>query len=112
MSPLLTLPLTRGLPPGLTAATGMDAFIHAIEAYVGLRANPFTDQFALAAMQTAYEYLPRAVADGEDLEAREKMMLAALWGGIAMDHAGLGLVHSLSGRSQLMDICTMGCRMP
>jgi alcohol dehydrogenase class IV len=89
--------LTRGLPPGLTAATGMDALIHAIEAYVGLRANPFTDQFALAAMQTAYEYLPRAVADGADLEAREKMMLAALWGGIAMDHGGLGLVHSLSG---------------
>ena len=89
--------LTRELPPGLTAATGMDAFIHALEAYVGLRANPFTDQFAMAAMQTAYEYLPRAVADGQDLQAREKMMLAALWGGISMDHGGLGLVHSLSG---------------
>lgn len=89
--------LTHGLPPGLTAATGMDALIHAIEAYVGLRANPFTDQFALAAMKTAYENLPRAVADGEDLGAREKMMLSALWGGISMDHAGLGLVHSLSG---------------
>jgi alcohol dehydrogenase class IV len=89
--------LTRGLPAELTAATGMDAFIHAIEAYVGLRANPFTDQFALAAMRTTHEYLPRAVANGADLEAREKMMLAALWGGIAMDHGGLGLVHSLSG---------------
>jgi alcohol dehydrogenase class IV len=89
--------LTCCLPTELTAATGMDAFIHAIEAYVGLRANPFTDQFALAAMQTAYEYLPRAVENGADLEAREKMMLAALWGGIAMDHGGLGLVHSLSG---------------
>lgn len=89
--------LTRGLPPRLTAATGMDAFIHALEAYVGLRANPFTDQFALAAMRAATEYLPRAVADGEDRQARKEMMLAALWGGIAMDHAGLGLVHSLSG---------------
>ncbi|MCJ7703638.1 MAG: iron-containing alcohol dehydrogenase, partial [Anaerolineales bacterium] len=89
--------LTWGLPPGLTAATGMDAFIHALESYVGLRANPFTDQFALAAMRMATEYLPRAVADGGDRQAREKMMLAALWGGIAMDHAGLGLVHSLSG---------------
>ncbi|MBC8509978.1 MAG: iron-containing alcohol dehydrogenase [Chloroflexi bacterium] len=89
--------LTRGLPPDLTAATGMDAFIHALEAYIGLRANPFTDQFALASLRTAYENLPRAVADGKDIQAREKMMLAALWGGIAMDHAGLGLVHSLSG---------------
>lgn len=89
--------LTAGLPPQLTAATGMDAFIHAIEAYVGQRANPFTDQFTLAAMRAAHEYLPRATADGTDIEAREKMMLAALWGGIAMDHAGLGLVHSLSG---------------
>ncbi len=89
--------LTRDLPPDLTAATGMDAFIHALEANIGLRANPFTDQFALASLRTAYEYLPRAVADGKDIQAREKMMLAALWGGIAMDHAGLGLVHSLSG---------------
>jgi alcohol dehydrogenase class IV len=89
--------LTVGLPPQLTAATGMDAFIHAIEAYVGQRANPFTDQFALAAMRAAHEYLPRAAADGTNTEAREKMMLAASWGGIAMDHAGLGLVHSLSG---------------
>ena len=89
--------LTVGLPPHLTAATGMDAFIHALEAYVGLRANPFTDQFALAALHAAFQYLPRAVADGTDLQAREQMMLAALWGGIAMDHGGLGLVHSLSG---------------
>lgn len=89
--------LTRDLPPDLTAATGMDAFIHALEAYIGLRANPFTDQFTLASLRTAYEYLPRAVADGKDTQARKKMMLAALWGGIAMDHAGLGLVHSLSG---------------
>ncbi len=89
--------LTLGLPPHLTATTGMDAFIHALEAYVGQRANPFTDQFALAAMRAAYEFLPRAVAAGQDREARSQMMLAALWGGIAMDQGGLGLVHSLSG---------------
>jgi alcohol dehydrogenase len=75
----------------------MDAFIHAVEAYVGKRANPFTDQFAVAAMRAAYKYLPRAVTNGQDREARTQMMLAALWGGIAMDHGGLGLVHSLSG---------------
>ena len=89
--------LTRSLPPLLTAATGMDAFIHALEAYLGLNSNPFSDQFALAAMKLIWQYLPRATFDGDDMQAREQMMLAALWGGIAMDHAGLGLVHALSG---------------
>lgn len=89
--------LTRGLPPNLTAATGMDAFIHALEAYVGQRANPFTDQLALGAMQEIWTFLPRAVNDGQDIRARQQMMLAALWGGMAMDQSGLGLVHALSG---------------
>ena len=89
--------LTRSLPPRLTAATGMDAFIHALEAFIGRRANPFTDQLALAALRTAWTALPQATANGEDLVARQAMMLAALWGGTAMDHAGLGLIHALSG---------------
>lgn len=89
--------LTRSLPPHLTAATGMDAFIHALECYIGRRANPYTDQFCLAALETAWTALPQAVADGSDMAARQAMMLAALWGGTAMDHAGLGLIHSLSG---------------
>ena len=89
--------LTRGLPKWLTAATGMDAFIHALEAFVGQRANPFTDQLALAATQTAWTHLPGATANGDDMAARKQMMLAALWGGMAMDHAGLGLIHALSG---------------
>lgn len=89
--------LTRSLPPLLTAATGMDAFIHALEAYTGRRAHPYTDQFALASLERIWWSLPRAAADGDDMEAREAMMLAALWGGTAMDHAGLGLIHSLSG---------------
>jgi alcohol dehydrogenase class IV len=89
--------LTRSLPPWLTAATGMDAFIHALETYLGQRANPFTNQFALAALRTIWTMLPRATADGDDMDARQAMMLAALWAGTAMDHAGLGLVHALSG---------------
>jgi alcohol dehydrogenase len=89
--------LTRSLPPKLTAATGMDAFTHALEAYVGRQANPFTDQLALAALRTVWIALPRAVANGDDIEARERLMLAALRGGIAMDQAGLGLIHALSG---------------
>lgn len=89
--------LTIGLPAWLTAATGVDAFTHALEAYVGLRANPFTDQFALAAMQTILHTLPQVIKNGANIEARAQMMLAALWGGMAMDHAGLGLIHALSG---------------
>jgi alcohol dehydrogenase class IV len=89
--------LTRSLPSWLTAATGMDAFIHALETYIGQRANPFTNQFALAALRTIWTMLPRATGDGNDMDAREAMMLAALWAGTAMDHAGLGLVHALSG---------------
>lgn len=89
--------LTRSLPPLMTAATGMDAFVHALEAYTGKRANPFTDQLAVAAMEFTWRNLPRAVKDGTDMEARQQMSLAAVWGGIAMDQAGLGLVHSLSG---------------
>ena len=89
--------LTRSLPPWLTAATGMDAFIHALECYLGRGANPFTDQLALAALRTAWSALPQATTDGENIKARQSMMLAALWAGTAMDHAGLGLVHALSG---------------
>jgi len=89
--------LTRSLPPQLTAATGMDAFIHALETYVGRRANAYTDRLALAALSTIWQMLPRATTNGDDLEARQAMLLAATWAGTAMDHAGLGLIHSLSG---------------
>lgn len=89
--------LTRTQPAWLTAAAGMDAFIHSLEAYLGRRSHPFTDQFALAGLRTAWTALPQATHHGDDLAARQAMMLAALWGGIAMDHAGLGLIHALSG---------------
>ncbi len=89
--------LTRSLPPRLTAATGMDAFIHALECYIGRRANPYTDQFCLAALETIWTALPQAVSNGQDMAARQAMLLAAVWGGTAMDHAGLGLMHALSG---------------
>jgi len=89
--------LTRTLPPGLTAATGVDALTHALEAYTGRNANPYTDMLALAAMQAIWRSLPRAVSNGDDLAARSAMTLAATWAGTAMDHAGLGLIHSLSG---------------
>jgi alcohol dehydrogenase class IV len=89
--------LTIGLPARLTAATGIDAFTHALEAYVGQRANPHTDLLAVAALRVIWQTLLQVVAHGDDLTARGKMLLASLWAGTAMDYAGLGLIHALSG---------------
>ena len=93
---LLDPELTRSLPRSMTAATGLSAFVHALEAYTGRQTNPFTDQLAITALQMAWTYLPRVVSDGGDTTARQAMMLAALWGGIAMDQAGQGLIHALA----------------
>jgi len=89
--------LTVGLPAGLTAATGIDAFIHSLEAFTGKRTNPLSDLLATESLRLCRKYLPLATSDGSDIEARSQMMLAALYGGIAMDQAGLGLVHAISG---------------
>lgn len=89
--------LMTGLPPYLTAITGMDALTHAIEAYVGLGANPFSDALCEKAIEMIAENLPRAFACGNDIAAREAMGTASALAGIAMDQAGLGIVHSLSG---------------
>jgi alcohol dehydrogenase class IV len=94
---LLDPELTRSLPAFSTAATGIHALAHALEVYLGRQANLFTDQLAVTALQAAWMFLPRAVADGNDVAARRGMLLAALWAGIATDQAGLGLVHALSG---------------
>ena len=93
LDPLVTV----GLPPQVTAATGMDAFVHALEAYTGQRTNPISDLLALESLRLCVAGLERATRDGSDLAARRSMMLAALYGGMAMDQAGLGLVHALSG---------------
>ncbi len=89
--------LTIDLPPHLTAATGMDALVHGIEAFLGKRSNPTTDLFALAAIKDVVEWLPEATHNGKNLNARQKMIQAACWAGIAMDQAGLGLCHALCG---------------
>ncbi len=89
--------VTLGLPAGLTAATGIDAFIHALEAFIGKRTNPMSDMLAIKSLHLCRENLPKATDDGSDIEARSQMMLAALFGGMAMDQSGLGLVHALSG---------------
>ena len=88
--------LMVGLPAAVTAATGMDALTHAIEAYVSIGAHTLTDHSALAAIRVIAEYLPQAVANGHDLKAREMMAHGQFLAGMAFNSAGLGYVHSLA----------------
>ena len=88
--------LTIGLPASATAATGMDALTHALESYLSLRANPYSDGIALQVISTVATYLPRAVADGTDLEARSELLLASHIAGVGFSHTGLGLVHGIA----------------
>ncbi|WP_028450459.1 L-threonine dehydrogenase [Chitinibacter tainanensis] len=83
-------------PAGLTAATGMDALTHAIEAYVSTAATPITDACALKAVDIISQYLRRAVANGQDLEAREQMAYAQFLAGMAFNNASLGYVHAMA----------------
>lgn len=84
------------MPPGLTAATGMDALTHAIEALLSKRATPYTDKDALWAMETIYRYLPAAVADGQNEHARTMMAYGSYTAGMAFSNAGLGMVHAMA----------------
>ena len=83
-------------PAGLTAATGMDALTHAMEAVVANGAIDVTDATALYAIKQIFEYLPRAVKNGQDIEAREQMCYACFLNGIAFSNAGLGNVHAMA----------------
>ena len=87
--------LTLGLPPRLTAATGMDALTHCIETYLSPRDNPPAEAIALDGLARAAQWLPVAVTDGANRVARREMMMAALEGGLTFQK-GLGAVHSLS----------------
>ena len=83
-------------PKGLTAASGIDALVHSIEAYVSIMATEFTDSMALEAIKLIFEYLPRAYKEGaNDPEAREKMANAATLAGMAFANAFLGICHSM-----------------
>lgn len=83
-------------PAALTAATGMDALTHAIEALVTPGAYPVTDATALAAVEIIFANLARAVKNGHDIEAREQMVYAIFLGGLAFNNAGLGYVHAMA----------------
>jgi len=87
--------LTLGMPAHITAGTGMDAFTHNLEAYLAKGYHPLSDAIALGGVKLVWQYLPRAVADGNDLEARTQVMAAAIMGATAFQK-GLGAVHSLA----------------
>ncbi|QEH32362.1 1,3-propanediol dehydrogenase [Aquisphaera giovannonii] len=87
--------LTLGLPPGLTAATGMDALSHCVESYLSTTVHPICDGIAVEGLRYVFRGLEEAVRDGSNLGARSAMMTGALLGGISF-HKGLGVVHSLS----------------
>ena len=88
--------LTVSCPRGLTAAVGIDALTHAIEAYVSLKAQPMSDIFCLSAIKLISGNLRQAWANGSNLEAREKTMLGALQAGIAFTNSSVALVHGMS----------------
>jgi alcohol dehydrogenase class IV len=88
--------LMTGLPPAITAATGMDALTHAVEAFVGKWATTHSDRMALAAVRIIYGNLRTAFRKGDDLAAREQMALAATFGGLAFTRANVGYVHAIA----------------
>jgi alcohol dehydrogenase class IV len=87
--------LTVGLPPHVTAATGMDAFAHCLEAYCAPFYHPYAEGIAVEGMRLIKEFLPRAVANGKDIEARSHMLAASQMGSTAFQK-GLGAIHALS----------------
>ena len=92
VDPLLTL----GLPPAVTASTGLDALTQVIEPFVSCKANPMTDAICREGMRRAARSLRRAYENGSDVAAREDMSVTSLFGGLALANAGLGAVHGFA----------------
>jgi len=88
--------LTRTMPPALTAATGMDALTHAIESVITMAEQPLADLLALPAIKLINQYLPKAVKNGEDMEARANMAFASLIAGIAFNNGWVAAAHSIA----------------
>lgn len=88
--------LTRTVPASVTAATGMDAITHAVESYISNMATPLTEYNALKGLQILYHNLPKVCENGEDMDAREQMMLGCVITGFSFSNANLGLVHGIA----------------
>ena len=84
------------IPSSITAATGIDALTHAIESYVSVGAHKLTDYVSLESIRTIAEYLPQAVAEGNDINAREMMAYGQFIAGLSFNSAGLGMVHAMA----------------
>ncbi len=93
---ILDARFTRTVPPSVTAATGMDVLTHAIEAYTSRQANAFTSIYSEYAIKYVFKYLHRAFENGDDMEAREMMLLASCMAGMAFNNSGLGITHSMA----------------
>ena len=109
--------LITGLPPAITAATGMDALTHAIEAYTSTWAKPQSDDYAASAIKMIFEHLPEAYNNGSSLVAREQMSIAAYYAGIAINTAAVGNVHAIAHQFGAMvwrppRPCKCGCSSP
>jgi alcohol dehydrogenase len=92
LDPILTLMM----PKHVTAATGMDALTHAIEAYISKVSQPMTDIYAIKAIELISENLPKAVLDGENIQARENMLIGQMYAGYAFSNASVALVHAMA----------------
>ncbi len=95
--------IMKGMPPGITAATGMDALTHAVESYLSTASNETTETHATAAVRLIFKYLLRAYHDGGDMEARDGMGLAAFYAGAAFTKTSVGYVHGIA--HQLGKLC-------
>ncbi|TWI59670.1 iron-containing alcohol dehydrogenase [Halalkalibacter nanhaiisediminis] len=88
--------MTLTMPQSVTAASGIDALVHAIEAYISVNASPITDSLAIGAMKLIAKNLPKAYANPNHIKARENMATASLMAGMAFGNAGVGAVHALA----------------
>ncbi len=95
--------IMKGMPPGITAATGMDALTHAVESYLSKASSTSTEEHATAAVRLIFKYLLRAFREGGDMEARDGMALAAFYAGAAFGKTSVGYVHGIA--HQLGRVC-------
>ncbi len=93
---ILDANFTKTVPPGITADTGMDVLTHAIEAYISKGANIFADIYSEHAIKDVFKYLIRAYKNGDDMEARERLLVASCMAGTAFNNCGLGINHSMA----------------
>ena len=88
--------IMKGMPPGITAATGMDALTHAVESYLSRASTAATEVQSTAAVRLIFKYLPRAYNDGTDMEARDAMAMASFYAGAAFGKTSVGYVHGIA----------------